>query len=290
MEHKFKKGHHLGHRDTIGIFDPSAEISEKLDGANMSCKVVDSGELICRSHNRELNNEKPEKMFGRAMVYLQGVHAATPFDSHLVPFGECMTKHTINYGETPPFIGYAVYDLNAERYIEDWYEFFDSRGIPRVDFFLADNLTPDDLDKFLNQKSAWGTEGAIAEGVFIKNYGDDEHDQIFGKIVIDDFKEKNAEIFGAPTPKMDDTSKIVNMYCTIPRIHKAIFKLRDEYEMPVDMHMMKYLPLEVYDDILEEEIIAISKKFGVVNLKKMRGMVSSMCALTLKDFIRDSFQ
>ena len=289
MELKFKKGHHLEHRDTEGIFNSTVEISEKLDGANMSCKVSDDNELICRSRNRELNREKPEKMFARAMEYLHGAHATTPFPKGFVPFGECMTKHTINYGETPPFIGYAVFDIEKDRYIEDWPEFFDSRNIPRVDFFVADNLRPEDLDKFLNQKSAWGTENATAEGLFIKNYGDDEHDQIFGKIVISDFLEKNAEIFGKPMAKMDDTSKIANMFCTSPRIHKGIFKLRDEYEMPVDMHMMKHLPLEVYNDIFEEEFITIRQKYDAISLKRLRKIVSSMCAITLKDFIRDQF-
>ena len=290
MEHKFKKGHHIGHVDTEGIFDSSVELSEKLDGANMSCKTGENNELICRSRNRELNRENPEKMFARAMTYLDGIHAITPFHPNLIPFGECMTKHTINYGETPPFIGYAVYDIETDQYIEDWYEVFDSRGIPRVDFIVKDNVTVKDLDEFLNHKSAWGTENATAEGIFIKNYGDAEHEQIFGKIVTSDFLEKNEEVFGVPKPKMDDTSKVANMYCTIPRIHKGIFKLRDEYEMPVNMVMMKYLPLEVYNDILEEEIIAISRKFGTVNCKKMRKIVSSMCAITLKDFMLEQMQ
>ena len=290
MENKFKKGHHIGHPDTEHIFDLSVEISEKLDGGNMSCKVNDDNKLISRSRNRELSDENTEKMFTRAKMYLESIHANTPFSKGQIPFGECMVKHSIHYGETPPFIGYAVYDIETERYIEDWYEVFDSRGIPRVDFIVKDNVTVKDLDEFLNHKSAWGTENATAEGIFIKNYGDAEHEQIFGKIVTSDFLEKNEEVFGAPKPKMDDTSKVVNMYCTIPRIHKGIFKLRDEYEMPVDMVMMKHLPLEVYNDILEEEIIAISKKFGTVNFKKMRKIVSSICAITLKDFMLEQMR
>ena len=287
MENKFRKGHHLGHRDTKHIFDLPVEISEKLDGGNMSCQVKDDGAFVCRSRNRELSNENKEKMFARAKLYLENVHATTPFKKGQIPFGECMTKHTINYGETPPFIGYAVYDIESERYIEDWYSTFDERGIPRVDFFVRDNMTAEDLKEFLNHKSAWGTEGVTAEGVFIKNYGDAESEQIFGKIVIKDFLEKNEEVFGASKPKMDDTSKVVEMYCTIPRIHKSIFKFRDEYNMPIEMSIMKYLPLEVYNDILEEEIIAISKKFATVNFKKMRKIISSKCAITLKDFMLD---
>ena len=285
MEHKFRKGHHLGHRENINIFHGTVEISEKLDGGNMSVVVAENGELICRSRNRELLGENKEKMFERAKRYLENIHARTPFEKGQIPFGENMVKHTIQYGETPPFVGFAVYDIASGLYLENWHEVFDSRGIPRVDFFVRDNMTAEDLNEFLNRPSAWGTEGATAEGVFIKNYGDDEHEQIFGKIVVKDFKEKNEEVFGTSKPKMDDTSKVVNMYCTIPRIKKGIFKLRDEYNMELNMTMMKYLPLEVYNDILEEEIIAISKKFGTINFKKMRKMVSSMCAVTLKDFM-----
>jgi hypothetical protein len=285
MEHKFLKGHHLGHRENINIFNGEVEISEKLDGANMSVLVGENGELICRSRNRELSGENKEKMFSRAKLYLENIHAVTPFSKGQIMFGENMVKHTIFYGSTPAFIGYAVFDIATNRYIEDWYTEFDKRGIPRVDFFVQDNMTAEDLNEFLNRPSAWGTENVTAEGIFIKNYGDCENEQIFGKVVVKDFLEKNAEVFGAPKSKMNDTAKVINMYCTIPRIKKGIFKLRNEYNMELNMTMMKYLPLEVYNDILEEEIIAISKKFGTINFKKMRKMVSSMCAVTLKDFM-----
>lgn len=282
MENKFKKGHWLGHSDTEGILNTSVIISEKIDGANSSVYVNDDGLLIVRSRNNELVDDKANnKMFTRMEEYVKSVHDVTPFEQGFIYFGENCVHHTINYGEMPPFIGFAVLDLTLNEYIKDWYTHYDVRNIPRVNFKEIKTPTVEKLEKYMNHVSAWGTTKTLAEGIFIVNY----EKQIFAKIVLDSFKEKNAEIFGAPTKKQDDTQKAIEMFCTTARIHKGIYKLRDEYGMDVDMIMMKTLPLEVYNDILQEEIITISKKFGTINFKNMRKRVSGKCAMALKDFI-----
>lgn len=282
MENKFKKGHWLGHLDNEGILGTPVIISEKIDGANSSAYVNDDGVLICRSRNNELIDDKSDnKMFTRMEEYMETVHAITPFEPGFIYFGENCIKHTINYGEMPPFVGFAVLDITSGEYIKDWYTHYDNRDIPRVKFKEIINPTVEKLEKYLNHKSAWGTIETLAEGIFIVNY----EKQMFAKIVLDSFKEKNAEIFGAPAKKQDDTQKAVDMFCTTARVHKGIYKLRDEYGIDVDMVMMKTLPLEVYNDILQEEIIIISKKFGTINFKNMRKRVSGKCAIMLKDFI-----
>ena len=142
------------------------------------------------------------------------------------------------------------------------------------------------LQKYLNHQSGWGTLGAIAEGIFLKNY----EKQIFSKIVLPSFKEENRKVFGDSEKKSSTSDKIAEQFCTSARIRKGIYKLRDEYNIDVDMPMMKWLPLEVYEDMLQENVIAISKKYQDVNFGKLRSVVSSKCAHELKAVIMEQYK
>lgn len=289
MDNKFKKGHYLGHRESEGVLDGTVEVSEKVDGANASVYVNDSGELICRSRNRELiDGLQNEKMFRLVCEYAQLIHTQTPFEPGYIYFGENMVKHTIDYGAVQQFIGYAVYDIGQEIYVDDWYEHFDERGIPRVKVLTLSNPTVEQLQQYLNHQSGWGTSNAIAEGIFLKNY----EKQIFSKIVLDTFREESGwspSDWGCKQ-KSSTADKIAEQFCTSARIRKGIYKLRGEYNIDVDMPMMKWLPLEVYEDMLQENIIGISKKYQDVNFGKLRSVVSSKCAHELKAVIMEQYK
>lgn len=287
MNNKFKKGHYLGHRESEGVLSGTVEVSEKVDGSNFSVVVNNNSELICRSRNRELiDGLETEKMFRLVCEYAQLIHSQTPFEPGYIYFGENMVKHTIDYGAVQQFIGYAVYDIGHDIYVDDWYKDFDVRGIPRVKVLSLQNPTVKQLQPYLNHQSSWGTSGAIAEGIFLKNY----EKQIFSKIVLDTFKEDNRKVFGDSEKKSSTADKIAEQFCTSTRIRKGIYKLRDEYNIDVDMPMMKWLPLEVYEDMLQENIIVISKTYQDVNFGKLRSVVSSKCASELKAFIMEQYK
>ena len=91
-----------------------------------------------------------------------------PFPAGYIFFGENMIKHTINYGDVVPFVGFAAYDIDSELFLENWDEFFDTRDIPRVSntFVRAEDVTQSYLNELADQPSAFGTYDVIV----IKNY------------------------------------------------------------------------------------------------------------------------
>jgi hypothetical protein len=197
-----------------------------------------------------------------------------------------MTKHTLNYGVTAPFIGYAV--MNFETFLPNWKTFFENRGIPVVPTWSVSVDTPHNelmelVNKLAHEPSSFGTTGVIREGVVVKNYDN----QIFAKYVREAFKEENRKVFGSSsmTPKMDDTDKIMFQYCTTSRIQKFIQKLKDEDGYEIEMRMMERLPSLVADDIMEENILEISKKYKGIDFKTMRKLTAHYCVQYLKAFL-----
>lgn len=248
------------------------ECTEKLDGANFSFFVKSDGDLIFRSRNRVIEGE--DKQFNRAMLYIREVHSKIPFERMLIYFGECMSKHTIFYGDSPSFIGFAVYDPIVEVYLHAWQKYYNERNIitPTVTYITGAQVK-EYINKHLNDKSEFGTTGAIREGLVFKNYDFQE----FVKFVREQFKEDNRKVFGGGFVPECDTGKIVARFCTHGRIEKTVFKIRDEYNMDVGIEMMSKLPKMVCDDIILEEFQIIYSKYGMMDFKKFRKLVAKEC-------------
>jgi len=284
MEWKFPKIPAVKAVAGRGLYEGTElEISEKLDGANFSFFVNESGGLTFRSRNTVLPADAGGS-WSHAIKYLRGIHVENPFEVNYIYFGECMTKHTLNYGVTPAFIGYAVMDFI--NYLPNWKPFFENRGIPVVPTWSVSVDTPlmDLVNKLAHEPSSFGTTGVIREGVVVKNYDK----QIFAKYVREEFKEENKKVFGesAMTPKMDETDKVLYRYCTTGRIHKMIQKIMDDGRYSsVEMRMMEHLPSLVADDILEENILEISYKYKGIDFKSMRKLTAHYCLQYLKAFL-----
>lgn len=281
MENKFEKVRPLNKTRSEELFNGFIEITEKLDGANFSFIVDENDELIFRSRRQVLAENAGN--FTKAVEYITKKNEQTPFEKGLIYFGECMTKHTIDYGATPEFVGFAVYSMEEEKYLDYWMQYFDMYNIPRVDPMIVQTISPDALEELTNKPSTFGTTCCIREGIVLKNY----ETQCFSKIVRPKFKEENKKIFGDPErkAKMEETDKIVATYCTPSRVQKGIFKLRDEDGCDVGMPMMEHLPILVTEDILEEEVLSIAKKFKDINFRHFRKGVAKECLKKLKEFV-----
>jgi len=75
---------------------------------------------------------------------------------------------------------------------------------------------------------------------------------------------------------------LLEKYCPPRRIEKIIQKLVHEYNMPIDMSMMKELPKAVFEDIAEEEAKSILRENITVNLQRFRKMVAKRCVNVLQ--------
>jgi hypothetical protein len=276
MEDKFVKVQRVSSRVRIRDLH-TYEVTEKLDGANFSFYVDENNELVCRSRNRELVDETGN--FTRCVEYVKTIHVDIPFNSGYLYFGECMTKHTIHYGEAPTFVGFAVMDMETKEYTYDWVYHYHSRGVPYVEPCEVAGVDMSTyIESNLNRKSAFGDTDTIQEGLVLKCYETQE----FIKFVRDQFKEDNRKAFGGKLAPEDDTGKIVLRFCTHARIEKHVYKIRDEKGMQVGFEMMQHLPKDVCDDIICEEFMTIYGKYTTMNFKQFRKLIAKECVQYFK--------
>lgn len=275
MTFRLPKIKHLHKLDSEFYNDP-IELTEKCDGSNLSV-MVEEDQLVFRNKSTVLTEQmKMNNIWKDAVDYLNELHQETPLNEGIIYFGESMFKHTIDYGNVDPFIGYAVYDMNKGQFVDDWFRYFRKLGIKYPQpIYIEPNMKT--VLQYAEKKTQIGSRDVKREGIVLKNYTK----QKFGKFVNPEFTEENGRIFGKPKklPKMTDTEKIVQNFCTPPRVKKQMFRIMEEgYTDTVGMHMMKYLPTMVYKDILEEEILTISEKHKEINFKEMRKLISKECS------------
>lgn len=275
MQHKYIKIQR--ERNEPILPDEIYERTEKLDGANFSFLVGEDDELVFRSRNKVIGDKTGN--FTMAINFIKSLEYK--FDIGRIYFGECMTKHTIFYGDTVDFIGFGVFDVETETYLGDWKQMFDAAGIttPKREF-IKGSLIHGDVEANLNMKSQFGTSGATQEGCVYKCYTE----QSFVKFVRDQFKEDNRKAFKGGLVPEDDTGKIVARFCTFGRIEKKANDIRMEMGTPIDLPMMQTLPKFVCDDIISEEWATIYNKYVVVDFKKYRKLVSHECLRFLKEY------
>jgi len=283
MDNKFVKIARLG-RETIEA-GSVYEASEKLDGANFSYYVNTDGELVCSSRNQELTGRLGN--FSRCIEYVTAKHIEHPFEQGVLYFGECMTKHTIHYGETPYFVGFAVLEIDTGDYIPDWEAYFSSHGMTTVETVCICGTSVEEyINNNLDSKSNYGDTGAIQEGIVLKCYDT----QQFVKFVRDAFKEDNRKVFGGSLIPSCDTSTIVSRFCTHGRIEKSVLSLRDESGIEVSIRMMVNVPTMVCDDIIAEEAMVIYKKYDEINFRRFRKLVAAECVRYFKSLDQQHLQ
>jgi|GEM_PF-5377624 len=268
MDNKFNKVRSYSSCDPKYLYDGGElEITEKMDGANFSFYREKEGDPLTFRSRRQLLDcgQAFGKQWRKATEYIMQKDMQKPFAPRLIYFGECMKKHTINYGETPAFIGFAVRLLDDEEgYLEDWYQYYEEHDIPTVPRIVTNQISRETLVELSQRKSAFGTEDAQCEGVVVKNY--------------------RTNCFGEPPVRasMDNTEKIVNRWCTPYRICKGIHRLIDEHGYEFSMRMMARLPKDVMYDILEEHVIEMSQKYQYLHFKDMQGYITKRCAEYMK--------
>lgn len=300
--HKYPKIRVVGDLENKDIFKNKNDeiiIQEKMDGANFRFYITKDKKIIFGSRSRQLTSNEGEdtnveKNFKRCVNLIrdkwESVVDIAPDLAHLIFYGECMVKHTMNYDweKVPAYLGYDIYDIKKGKFLDydDVETIFCTNlkleMVPLIDSTTAENIKK--IDDTFVPKSFYASpsaEDTQAEGVVFKNY----KRQIMAKYVREKFKEKNKKVFGGGKKfaKTDD-EYFVAVYCTNARIDKCIFKLVDEGK-ELNMTMMGDLLNMVYKDIWEEhwnEISFSKKRLDLLNFKKL---VSTRCLEVLKQSI-----
>lgn len=248
----------LGHKATDDLFDGgNVYVQEKVDGSQISFGNID-GELVIRSRNATINQEKPE-MFKLAVDAIKAVWEKMPVGR--IYRGEYLSKpkhNTIEYGRVPKN-NIILFDIDTGNQHYMCYEEVcgeaDRLGfevVPQLAVF-TEKPSLEEISKLLETDSILG--GAKIEGVVMKNYNQfDTGDKVLmAKFVSEKFKEKHANDWRRRNPtKGDIVDILISEYKTDARWMKAIQHLKEEGKIGMVVQDIPILLKEVSQDIKEE--------------------------------------
>jgi hypothetical protein len=288
---KYPKIYAVGKEENEGIFSNPDDVivaEEKIDGANTRFMVL-AGKIIFGSHNRPLDNPEDEKFFQRFIQHIKLKVKPDPSIEGFVFYGEMCVKHTINYDWTkiPPYLGFDVFDLKKG-------QFLDHIGARRMFLSIGLSFVPvlwvkmvkeigEVSEKMIPPSQYWN---GTCEGIVLKNYGK----QLMAKVVAEQFKEKNKEVFGLSKKQArvaGDEELLVATYATNARIDKKVFELMsDGHELA--MTMMQELPKRVIQDIYEENWREILNSNYALSMRQVRILITKRCLAVLKNIITNN--
>ena len=255
--HAYPKIYNVGHRIVSEIFSSECTIEEKIDASQFSaCKI--NGVLKCRSKNKELDMDNPEKMFIPIVDVFKSI---MPLMINGYTYrGEYASKpkhNVLAYDRIPKnfFIGF---DINTEEECYMSYEEknkeFERLGFETVPLLLkgkVDNL--ETLLELLEKTSILG--GQKIEGFVVKNYelfGPDKK-VLMAKHVSEAFKEVHKRDFKKSNPtKADILVLLAESYKTKARWNKSIQHLKERGEYTQSPKDIGVLIQEVQQDVKDE--------------------------------------
>lgn len=290
---KYRKIKRIGDLDNKDIFlNDSDEIivEEKVDGSNHRVGIIDNN-IIFGSRNLELEEGTTNaKAFIRAIEFIKEKVKDKDLSKYngLMLVGENMIKHSLNYNWviTPPFLGFDIFSLKDKYYLDydEKVRIFNELDIPIVPLvgkYTAKELrelTEEELLKRVPQ-SKYGD--FLAEGIVFKN----QVTKTYAKIVIPEFQEQNKMNFGTVKKEAtDDTDRIIAEFVTNTRIEKQIFS-HIYSGKKLEMSLMQYIPKEVVNDVMAEELQTIIKRKYTINFRRLQKLITKRCLHVIQSMI-----
>jgi len=283
----FKKYRHierLGSDEVAGLLDGTCYVFPKIDGTNASV-WMDTGQLCAGSRRRHLS--EGEDNAGFLAFVAEHTDDFLPFFTDypdLRLYGEWLVPHTLRTYRKEAWRQFYIFDVYhdaEERYLAyDEYEPLVSPLPFPVIAPLEVVLSPTEehLVGLLDRNTYLIEDGnGPGEGIVIKRYGWENEwgETVWGKLVKNEFKERNLETFGAPTVAMKQQVElaIATEYVTRGRVEKALAKMRDAG--PLTRKRIPELLGRVWHDIVADEMWDIVKKhkFPTVDFKRLYGRV-----------------
>lgn len=255
----YGKVHAFGHRYNQSVLNGSVQVTEKIDGSQISFGIV-NGKLCMRSHNQQIDLDAPNDMFKVAVQSIrEREHLLRP---GLVYRGEFLAKpkhNTLAYERTPDG-NIIIFDVEEAQYVYiDSYPHLvyeaDNIDLETVPLLYQGQLsTLDECMQLLKASPILG--GKMIEGIVIKNYAiaTEMGTLCSAKVVNADFKEKNGANWKKENPNsMDVIQTLAARYRTEARWEKAVQHLKEDgllQDAPQDIGPLLKL---INQDILDEE-------------------------------------
>lgn len=270
---KYNKIYRLGKEETDGILSGTVNVTEKLDGANLSVWLGDGGEIRVGSRNNDLTSNGNE--FNGAVKYAnthEGIKKLLTDMPNCRLYGEWLVRHTLAYNETAykKFYMFDIYNHAVDAFydqaaVQSLGKEYGIETVPFLGEFENTNLK--ELTKLVEgQKSVYGEK---REGIVIRNpeFVNTFGDKCNAKIVSEGFMEDNGITFGGNNKYSEAywEQYISNKYITLERVKKIMNKIQPEVNKRLDMEHIPRICGTVYHDMLTEEAWEIANKVKKVD-------------------------
>ncbi|MFW6008577.1 MAG: RNA ligase family protein [archaeon] len=294
---KYPKIYRLNSDKSKGVLDKGKLlIMEKFDGSNFRFRRKNDKILMgtrnteFKENGKPLPSEEIGGQFDETSDYISKTvdvnkikEIEEEYDSILIFFGESCNKNELEYywDELPGFLGFDIWMVNKGKWMDypNVFEVFERLNLDTIK--VIDIVDVEEFDEDMDIPQSEYRDGK-AEGVIIKNLENNKKT----KIKSEEFKEVNR----MPTNNKNkglknDTIEMVEKYCPDMRIKKHIDKLVNEQEKDLSMELMEDLPMNVVDDIFEEEYKEIVRSDKNINFKQFRKIIAKKCVKILKNEI-----
>lgn len=305
----FRKFDHVEkgkHRAVSGITEGTCHIFPKIDGTNASIWAeMEGDQYLVRAGSRKkmLCPVKGDDNAGfrkfiegdsDAAANLRLFALANP---ELIVYGEWLVPHSIKtYVEDAwrKFYVFDVYSRATKNYLpyDVYADLLKKAGVDTVVPPLAvlENPTGPELDELVDENNYLLPEGEVGEGIVVKNYGwvNSWDSQPWMKVIVDGFHDRAAKPavgFEAGATEREIAEAFVTEALVRKNIAKNVVELANNLKVEPDAdtiiaeHKNKIIPMtlgRVFQDIIEEEMGAIVKKFKkpTIDFKKLNAAVT----------------
>ena len=281
-----------------GFISKSVLIQPKMDGSNSSIWVDDEGKIACGSRTREISIEKDNAGFAYYITNSNDTEINALKDwlldnpSYII-YGEWLggvdgrkfvgsIKQYIEGG----FFIFDVFDTDSGEYIDYdvWYPVVSKiyhRCVPII--ARIDNMTWDDVDKYVDSCIFNLPSGIIGEGIVIKTYPvlrDPWGNPQVAKIVRDEWHH-NKTTKKTNVNQNDTEKEFVDKFCTPAFVEKEVNKVLIALDMDeIDCRNGKFFGMcmqKVLNELMEENFWDFyrKKKVASVNLAKIKGLAQA---------------
>jgi len=241
------------------IFEEEVELSEKIDGSQISFGLINNV-LHIRSKGSPLYQDNPEKMFKEGIDYIASIQGLLP--EGIVFYGEYLKKpkhNTLVYSRVPRnnIILFGAKSFSKDSYLPNFHEYANILDLEVVPFTTIKISSPEDLKLYMGIESVLG--GAMREGIVVKNYGrkfllgGQPMPMMCGKFVSEQFKEVHRSRWGKEESKGGRFEIFCNSFHTEARWQKAVQHLSEKGELENSPRDIGKLMKEINVDIEAEE-------------------------------------
>lgn len=275
----------IGVEEIEDLLDGKVYIFPKIDGTNgVVWRDPESGIVKAGSRNRELSLENDNGGFYKYILSEKKFEEFFQKFPNRILYGEWLIPHTIKNYREETWNHFYIFDVgildNNKR--TEYLPYFIYQ--PELEEFNLDYLSPlkiitspslEDLLFTAENNFYLMQNGLIGEGIVCKNYDfyNTNNEQIWGKIVRNEFKEQHYKTMGSPeTYNQTIEEKIVDKFITKSLVDKEYDKIRVAEGGYWTSSLIPKLFQSVYHCLITEEMWHILKDFNnpTINFKRFK--------------------